>query len=266
MKKLLLILFSFMLLLSGCNTTSTATYSEENLIPAEQMDEFYVNPDDFEGKSIVISGQVFQEIGEDGSNVDFQMYGNTAELADPVLISVPSELATDITEGDYVKITGVVTGSKNVENSTGAKLTVPSIQVETIEKTDYITAVAPAITTIEIDETKTSNGITVTVDKVEFAATETRVYTTVKNGTGENVSLPTLDSVMVGSSSSQYLEQINFDTHYPKFDSTLANGNEQSAIIIFEAIDLESENSLELTIPFYVYGDVGDVDFTFTIK
>lgn len=265
MKKLFLILFGFILLLSGCSTASAASYSEENLIPADQMDEFYANPDDFEGQSIAISGQVFQEIGEDGSSVDFQMYGNPAELDNPVLISVPSELATDIAEDDYVKITGVVTGSASGENSMGATLTVPSIQVATIEKTDYMNAVVPAITTTEIDETKTSNGITVTIDKVEFATTETRVYATVKNETGEDLSMPTYETVMIGDSS-QYVEQSNYDGDYPEFDSSIANGVEQSAIITLEAIDLESETSLELTMPFYIYGGVGDVDFTFTIK
>ncbi|MBO8157856.1 MAG: hypothetical protein H0Z32_15640 [Bacillaceae bacterium] len=71
------------------------------------------------------------------------------------------------------------------ENAFGAVLTALLTLADTIEKTDYQTAFASAKKTIDLKEKQNQHGYRLTVQKIELADEETRVYVKVTNDTSD---------------------------------------------------------------------------------
>ena len=61
----------------------------------------------------------------------------------------------------------------------GKKILFLFIYADSIEVVGYIDALSPTIKSVDIKETQTLYGHTITVEKVEFAQTGTRIYVTI---------------------------------------------------------------------------------------
>jgi hypothetical protein len=142
------------------------------------------------------------------------------------------------------------------KNVFGAELNAPVVEAEKIEIIDYITAVSPTIKTIDVDNTVEQHGIKVTLEKIELAKEETRVYIKVKNDSEDNASIWTHTAKLV-QSSKQYEEEYNFDADYPELQSELLPEIETEGVITFNAI------SEEETIKFVIEGTSDDYSLDF---
>jgi hypothetical protein len=64
-----------------------------------------------------------------------------------------------------------------------------SLTLSTVTVTTYAEVVAPSEKTIKINESKDQHGYEVTIEKIEFANAETRVYLTINNNGSSNFSV-----------------------------------------------------------------------------
>lgn len=233
-----------LLLLAGCGESEKQDHSvesEENLkkvkgtVLAEEFDQMYSDPAKYKNYEVTFTGRVFVEPERDADGVYLQIW------ADPVnheknMIVAYDDPQFSVKTDDYLLIKGIVKKEYKGENAFGATLTMPVIEATSIELVDYITAVAPSIKTVEINEELNQNGYIVQLQKIEFAETQTRAYVKVKNNTKNKISFYTHNSkLLVGSQ--QYEEEYIYEADFPEIHSDLLVGAETEGIIAYPAID-----------------------------
>ena len=116
--------------------------------------------------------------------VAFQMW------ADPVKVDWNTVVRTDeealgLRTDSYVRVVrGTVLGSTEGENAFGGTVSAVEVEadkVERVEAVDAIDAIDPTIKTVEVGQTRGSEGFSVSLQKFEFGPRHTRAYVTVRN-------------------------------------------------------------------------------------
>lgn len=127
-------------------------------------------------------------------------------------------------------------------------------------------AFAPATKEISPNISSEQNGLTATIDKIEYADSETRIYLTISNNSENTISYGSYSIRLI-----QDGQQIEQDTtgessymgNYPQLSYEVAAGASTSGIVVFPAIDQTKD--LQVIIP-DVYSDNYEIEFTdFTI-
>ncbi len=114
-----------------------------------------------------------------------------------------------------------------------------------------------------MDRHRLRKGTALTVDKVEFAKTETRVYVTVNNGGKDNFHVYSFNTKII-QENNQYEEEPNYDADYPEITSDLLPGAQSTGVIVFEPL---KQTDFKLYIEGYSDDySVDFEDFVFDIK
>lgn len=238
---------------------STAEAPTEETEPLEYVDasdfaKVYSDADAYKGKGMQFTGQVFS-VEEDEDGIYLQVYEDLENYDHNTVVGYPGN-DIEVKEDDYVIIDGVIMGTLEGENMLGGTVTAPIIMANTLTISDYITVVSPSIKTLENCGSITQNDVTITVDKVEFAEIETRLYVTVKNASEDEFDIYTYSTNAV-QDGKQFEEQTNYDYDYVELNSDLRAGVETSGVITLKPMSPESEFTL------YIEGrsDNWDLDF-----
>lgn len=213
------ILISLAMVLTGAMLSpgGGSVPADENAPPVseEELPELYTSPKDFKGRVVTLSGQVFTAPEYDEDGVYLQIFVPVGGEDQNTIVFYPDP-AFQAEEGDYIRITGVVQGEFSGKNAFGATVTAPSIEATAAETLSYQDAMAPTLYTL-IPETPSieQHGYAVTVEKVELAASETRVYVKVENNGGSNFSLYDFNCIIV-QDGTQYNYEDNWEAEYPQ--------------------------------------------------
>lgn len=211
----------------------------DDLMSESEIKELYTDPSKYEKRSLELAGKVFATPEYDEDAVYFQMWADpeNSELNTFVKYENPN---IDLKDGTYIKLKGTVYGSVEGENAFGAKVTGPMIVTDSIEVVSYQDVVAPAIHTITLDEpTQTQRGYSVTIEKIELAEKETRVYIKVENNGSDKFNLYSFNSIIV-QNGKQYEEETNYSADYPQVQTSLRAGVSTEGIFCYPAIEYES--------------------------
>ncbi len=100
-----------------------------------------------------------------------------------VVPAAPAELAP----GAFVEAFGVVDGVLTRRDSSGDEIVHPLVQVQRVLVTDRV-GIRPTRTLVRVGQTLEQRGVRVTLDRLEFADEETRLFVTVENQREEIVS------------------------------------------------------------------------------
>lgn len=203
----------------------------------ENIDILISNPKKYKGSGIEFIGRVFVEPERDEKGTYLQIFADPTNMTNTIIVGI-LDPNLDVKTDNYVKVTGTVIDEMKGTNAFGAELNAPVVEAEKIEIIDYITAVSPTIKTINVDNTVEQHGIKVTLEKIELAKEETRVYIKVKNDSEDNASIWTHTAKLV-QGSKQYEEEYNFDADYPELQSELLPEIETEGVITFNAISQE---------------------------
>lgn len=190
------------------------------------------NPNQYKGQVIQWGGRVFVEPERDKDGVYLQAY-NTDN--DKNFITAYAKPDFQVKKDDYIIVTGTVKGEFEGENAFGAKLKAPTIVAGYIEAGTRSQAIAPADLTVPVNQPNTQNGFTVTLDRVELSANETRFFLKLKNDSKEKINFSTYDTkVTQGSKQYESTSAYNSDENLP---SELLPGVEATGAIVFPAVD-----------------------------
>ena len=228
----------------------------------EEIAQLYADPSAFVGRPVVLTGIVFTTPETDEENIYFQMFSDIANYDGNTVVAY-ADPDFDLEEDCYVRVVGTVGEMFEGESMTGATLNVPTVIASSVEVVSYMDAAAPTLKEIAVGQTQTQQGYSVTVDKVEFAETETRVYVTVNNGGDDNFHLYSFNAKLI-QDNVQYEESPNYDADYPEIESDLLPGATSTGVIVFEPLE---QKDFKLYIE--GYSDDYSVDFedyTFDIK
>ena len=224
-------------LLAGC-TASGAEETPEAVVPLTEADTrlMYSDPDEYKGAYVTLSGVVFTdpEYNEDG--VRFQIWADPENRDLNTVVNYAAsgfELDTD----QYVRVSGIVEGELSGFNMFSGVVSAPEIEADSVEILSYQEVMAPTIATAyaaapEVDQF----GYTVSVQKVELAENETRVYVSVTNNGAAEFKIYDFNARIV-QNGRQYDQENNYDADYPELQSGILPGVTSEGIITFPALE-----------------------------
>ncbi len=228
-----LILLSSVVLFAACSSEPVSTEP----LTDEEIAQMYTEPLTFEGRTVNLTGRVFVvEKATDG--ISIQMFQDPENYENNTFV-VYGDPDFDVEEEDYIKLTGIVQDEVEGTNAFGGPVIAPMIVASTLEISSYQEVMAPTILEVVPEKkTVTHLGYSVTVQKIEFAENETRVYLKVKNGGKSEFSLYSFNAVLI-QGNKQYEEDSNWDADYPEIQTDLKVGIESEGILCFPAINQE---------------------------
>ena len=175
----------------GSESSSDAAAATEQTFTRDNWAELAADPDAFEGAGVDIVGQVMGEPQRDGDVTYWQMWPHPTNVDWFAVVGFEDPSFT-IADGDYVHVLGTVRGKTEGEIPFLATLDAVAVRAETAEVVDESALAPPALRTVEPAQSIEQHGLVVTVDKVEFAANETRVFVTVEQSVGRHGQLQRL--------------------------------------------------------------------------
>lgn len=247
---------------SGSTNEASVEANEETeanskeVLAEEDFDKMYSNPKEYKGYEVEFTGQVFVDPERDDSGVYLQVYAKPEQFEQNTIVAY-EDSNFDVKVDDFVKVIGIVKDEFEGENLMGGTITAPFIEATSIEVVDYITAVAPTIKEVVVDETIDQHGMEVTLQKIEFAEVETRVYMKITNNTNENVYFDGYGAKLV-SGSTQYETKDNFGSGLPELPFDILAGIEAEGVLTYPAIE---EQSGTFTLHAEGYSDNWELDF-----
>lgn len=262
MKKLLFLLVSILVLLAACgddssndDTTGSESNSDENTDQQVQeedkeepinetvsIEEFYKvvqNPTGYIEANVEFYGRVFVEPEKDSDGTYLQVFAD-ADNNQNVIVAI-NDPNLDVATEDIVHVTGYVHDVFEGENALGGTISAPLIRADNIEISDYASAFAQANQTIEVDEEKDHNGYKLSLQKIELADNETRLYVKVTNDTADGISFYSFNAKIVANGV-QLDEESNYRADYPEVQSSLLPGTSSEGIISFPELPEDTES------------------------
>lgn len=206
-----------------------ATYVEDS-----ELSQVYSSPNDFKGRLAKISGKVFTVEEEDGT-VYFQMWHDTENSDDNTVVTMSSG-DLKIKEGDYVIVDGTIAGAFEGQNAFGGSVNAVAIEAKSVEKSDYKTVVAPTIKAYKTHSSVSQHGYSITIQRVEFAEKETRVYVVIENNGSSKFNFYSYNIKAI-QGGKQYEEQENYEADYERPQTEVMTGAKTEGIIAFPAMN-----------------------------
>lgn len=240
MKKIIALFFTLIVVLtfSACNQLIDimhVRYEEKptdkiyESLTEEETEQLYANPNMYKDRSVALSGKV-GEIQRRKNSIAFEMLGDPTNSMTSTIVAY-TDPTVDVKSGDYIKVNGTMISAM------GKKVLVPTIFADSIEVVGYIDALSPTIKSVDIQESQTLYGHSITVEKVEFAQAETRIYLTIQNNGKDQFSIFSSQTKIV-QNGKQYEYQYNPVANYPEIQMGLLPGATTEGIITFPPLDM----------------------------
>ncbi|CAM3679513.1 DUF4352 domain-containing protein [Cytobacillus oceanisediminis] len=222
---------------SGSNEEKTNTKDEDKssgkLLTKEEFEKMYTDPKKYKGSKVEFYAKVFVEPEKDDDGTYLQVYANNNGERNTIVGIGDPDL--DVKIDDVILVKGTVEDVFEGENALGGTITAPAIKAESIEKSDYATAFAPALKTVDVNKEIDQHGYIVKLNKIEVAESETRLYVKITNNTDTNISFYSFNAKVV-SGNQQFEIQDNYEAGYPEVQSDILPGVESEGIVVFPAI------------------------------
>lgn len=261
---IILALFIFIVISSGGGTSKpseeykTASTEEikQKAIESLNYDELFRNNSQYVGKVVHYLGKVVQVQESSGdsyvlrANVTKGEYGS---WENDVFLHYNGER---VLEDDVIEFWGEVKGVKKYKTVMAGQRSIPEIVIihskilgDSASSAEMTEVVAPAKKTVDVGKTNSQKGFSVTIDKIELADEETRVYLTVKNNTKYKTSFYTYSAKIVQGG--KQFDQKTIFSEREELPSEFLPGIEANGIVAFPAINLTGNIKIVLDKPYF---------------
>jgi hypothetical protein len=201
----------------------------------ELTDEVYTNANNYLGYHINIKGKVFQVLGDTGESKGVQVWLDPETSEQNIWIYYSN--AAEIKQGDFIVCSGYIKDVTSYDNNYGAELSAPLVISNDMRKANYIEVMSPTISSHEfLNVSAEQHKYSISVNKVEFANDETRIYFSAKNQGKAKMYTGVSDAVIL-QSGKQYNASENYDAEYETIPYELYVGVESSGIVTFSKIE-----------------------------
>jgi hypothetical protein len=152
-----------------------------------------------------------------------------------------------------------------IGSSETATTATPTYDPDPVETAD------PTLKEIVVDDSTTSHGITVRLEKIQFASTETRIYIWIENSRWGDITYDRLNNYAI-------FRDVRYDaimdtcppgTAYPEIPNIMHPEMLSRGKVLFEGMDYESTGEMSLFIRVQTgdndVGDMGALTFTFDV-
>jgi len=209
--------------------TSTERFTRENWAELLADSEAHI------GARAEIVGRLLESPRRRDDGVSFQMYADPKNYDWNTSVSFPDPFV-EVEIDDFVRVVGTVEGAMEGENEFGESITVTLISADVVEVVDVMAAASPAVRTAQVGQSLEQHGIAVTVDRVEFALDETRVFVEAANGSGSTAGFYDLVNAEATQDGTVYPAQFHWD-YYPAVSWELPPGETTAGIVVFPPMD-----------------------------
>ena len=190
------------------------------------------------GSDVDIRGKVAQVLATSDSESQFAIETNAdISVGNRTLVGVGAD--PGLAEDQWVRVQGTLNSYWNTQNLLGAEIRLPVVtakNVVTITRADAY----PSIITVRVEQSITRHELTITLEKLEIADSEKRVYIHAINNSPNKASLYAFDAVLV-QGTRQIKRKELFGEELEEPDTTLVSGTETQGILLFEPVS--SDNS-----------------------
>lgn len=260
---IIMALFAALFILGSCGGSSEP--AEKVYLEESEIDAALSDGDSYKGKYINIAGKVFS-IDKDGDTVALQVWYDVENAEQQFIVYADKELASGVKEDSFIKVDGKITGTFTGENYFGSEITALMIEAETLDVGGYDDIYAPAESTREIGETKEQHGVSVTLDRIEYAKGEARVYLSVKNESGYQASIYTYDAKAI-QDGKQFEHEDNYEANPDGSDDIgdILDGASKEGVLRFKGLDPEKPVKIQIG----AYSDNFDIemeDYVFEVE
>jgi len=237
------ILVALIIVLVACSDSDTSSVDNGQKIESKgklsekDYDKLYTNPQKYKGYEVTLTGQVFSEPEKDDDGVYFQMFGDPENSEKNTMVA-SSDTSLKVKSDQYVQVKGIVADEYEGENAFGGNVVAAAVRADSVKIVDYITAMSPTKKTIEINKEINQYGLVVTLQKVELADNQTRVFMKINNNTNENASYYSSNTKLVVNN--KQLESEYYDseeTGLTELQSDLLPKVETEGVIIYPAVN-----------------------------
>ena len=223
--------------LAGCGTQRETTSEERTYVSEAELEQVYISPDDYKGKYIKVSGRVAQDSRVQEDEIYFEMYADPHGYNNVTEIYYLGENNFEL--GDVVTVDGKITGSHVYINTYGNEVVALKIESDNVIEGNYIDCFSPTIKEVIIEETIDQYGYAFTINKIEYAEEETRLYVTITNDGDAELDVSE-DRIIMVQNQKQYECQSNQFAKYESIDTSLYPNTVTSGIVTFPSMDPES--------------------------
>ena len=223
----------------------TGTYENDNLIPMskEETEKAFKNSEKYAGHLVEVTGKVNYIYDVTDEYTILSMFCDPENYDKDVFVAIYGD-DIDIGKDDYLKATGIIM-SDNEFKAFGYYSNDMAVKVKEWEVMDYISAMSPTIKAKDVNLSQDQLGYTITIQKVEFADNETRIYMSMSNNGVAKFSCYKWN--MIISQNGRQLEyKENWIAEYPELNDNLLPGNSTEGIMTFDAIDKDAPFSLTI--------------------
>ena len=217
---------------SGTASSVSKAGKSNRTFDRTNYEELASDPERFEGASVNIVGRVFGEVRRDPSGVYFQMFAMPKMSQGNTLVKY-ADTSSPIKDGDYAHVQGRVDGAASGQNLMGGTVHVVKVVATSLAIVDALAAATPASRTAPGGSSQTQHGLTVTIEKVDFAVDETRVHLVIKNDSPTEAMFSSYGAKATRADQ-QFEAKSNFD--YPEIPSSILPGVRSAGILVFPAI------------------------------
>lgn len=249
MKKIIFLSIFSLVILAGCGSISGQEFKSEESVNGGSI----ASNKDSVSTSVTLIGSVdyVDDSSADGlilwlSVPETENVENEKFITDAVKIQYDEETTADqVTYGDFVELTGVVSGltgeDKNVYDLKDGKLI---IAANTVTKLDSIDVISPVLNTIDTIDSQTESKVKVEIEKIDFAPNQTRVFVTITNNSKSEFRPRTFEMY----ANSKVMEETYgfYGLDFEDLPYSIPAGKTGSGVVMFDAIDSESAGSVEL--------------------
>jgi len=211
-----------------------------------------------EGRKVEIDGQIAKDPEYDQDGTHLQIYLISGGMEADVIVRYPNYL--EVTQGDFVKITGSVIGPFTGATSDGGKIETVEIKGNLIVPATMEAVLAPARATWAGTKQEEKD-LSVTVDKVEFADSETRLYLSARNG-GDSSIVIQVSNTFLRQGSDLYGPRSEVPTGYKELPVDLSPGSSGAGVMIFPPLD----ESIPVDFSLAVSGPGWEKSFDFALR
>ncbi len=193
------------------------------------------NPKEHEGAEVDVTGQLLDNPESRGDLVAFQMWADPVKVDWSTIVSA-DEGSLALRTDDYVHVRGTVVGEIKGKNAFGGTVSAVSVEADEVEKVDAMAALNPTQETVEVGQTRTVEGFSITLERLEFAGRYTRAHVTARNDGDKTAKLDLYRSKMT-QGSKRVGQTDPYEYNLPKPRSGLGPGEQTEGVVNFRRAD-----------------------------
>lgn len=236
------LLCAFIIFIMGLTACGVSSSKDHSLLSKEEFEQMYVNADQFEDRSIDFYGQITNGPKEDRDGIYVQVNADPKNNEKNTFVYGNSFSSfVNAKENDFIHVTGTVIDKYRYRTTYGTYTSAPAISANKIEKSMFID---PTLSTIEVNKSIKQKGYIMTLQKVEFAEEETRIYMAIENKSKNTINYYDFYTKLVQENKQYEPTTDSVSYTYPALQSEILPGMKTEGILTFSKVDSSTDLTL----------------------